>query len=252
MALNTTDRASGRLARRHAISASALMDLFSTTVHELRSPLTSISGQIQLALRYIAREPGREREALDLALVQVARMDKLLNELLALSRVTSNALPLEQVTFDLRVVVSDAVARHETGDQPRIASRLPDERVDVRGDPGTIGSIVDNLLDNAVKYSPAGAPIQVSLQVVGTEAQVRVEDRGVGIPAEAREGLFTPYFRSSRTRDIPGTGLGLHISRRVAQHHGGRLWLESSTEEGTTFALALPLASRRPLTLVPA
>lgn len=248
-----TAPASERMPKRHAISSSALIELFSTTVHELRSPLTSISGQIQLALRYIAREPGREREALDLALVQVARMNKLLDELLALSRVTSNALPSGQIAFDLRVVVSEAVARHESGDEPRIAVRLPDERVDVRGDPGTIGGILDNVLDNAVKYSPAGAPIQVSLQVVGTEARVRVEDRGVGIPPDAREALFTPYFRSSRTRDIPGTGLGLHISRRVAQHHGGRLWLESSTAEGTTFALALPLfAGRLPTPTVPA
>lgn len=253
MALATTAPASGRIPRRHSISASALMDLFATTVHELRSPLTSISGQVQLALRFIARDPAREREALDQALAQVARMDRLLDELLDLSRVTSNALPLEQISFDLRVVVGEAVARHETGDEPRIACPLPDARIDVRGDPGTIGRILDNLLDNAVKYSPAGAPIDVSLQVVGTEAQVRVEDRGVGIPADARDGLFTPYFRSSRTRDVPGTGLGLHISRRVAQHHGGRLWLESSTEQGSAFALALPLAGRRPpTTLEPA
>jgi len=245
MALSTAARVSGRTPNGPSISASAETDLFAITVHELRSPLTSISGQVQLARRFVARDPAREREALNLALSQVARMDRLLDELVDLSRITSNGLPLEQVIFDLRDVITDAIARHETGDEPRITGRLPDERVDVRGDPDRIGRILDNLLDNAVKYSPLGTPIDVSVHVVRTEAYVRVEDFGVGIPADARDRLFSPYFRSSRTRDVPGTGLGLHISRRVAQQHGGRLWLESSTETGSTFALALPRVACR-------
>jgi signal transduction histidine kinase len=223
-----------------SVSASAEMDFLATTVHDLRSPLTSISGEVQLARRFISRDPARARQALDLAMAQVARMVGLLDELADLSRVRSNALPLERVIFDLRIVVTDAIARHESGDAPRIASELPVESIDVRGDPGRIGRILDNLLDNAAKYSPAGAPIYVWLHVVGTEAQIRVEDRGVGIPADARDRLFTPYFRSSRTREVPGTGLGLHISRRVALDLGGRLWLEDSTDVGSVFCLALP------------
>jgi signal transduction histidine kinase len=220
--------------------ATAEMDFFATTIHDLRSPLTSISGQVQLARRFIGRDPAREREALNLAMAQVARMDRLLDELTDLSRITSNALTLERVIFDLRIVVGDAITRHESGDVPRIVRTLPGESIDVRGDRAGVGRILDNLLDNAAKYSPAGAPIYVSLRVVGSEAQIRVEDRGVGIPADAQDRLFTPYFRSSRTRDVPGTGLGLHISRRLAQHSGGRLWLENSTEAGSVFCLALP------------
>jgi signal transduction histidine kinase len=225
---------------RPSVSTSAEMDFFATTIHDLRSPLTSISGQVQLARRYIGKDPAREREALNLAMAQVARMDRLLDELIDLSRITSNALTLERVIFDLRPVVSDAITRHESGDAPRIVHKLPAESIDVRGDRAGVGRILDNLLDNAAKYSPAGAPIHVSLRVIGIEAQVRVEDRGVGIPADAQDRLFTPYFRSSRTRDVPGTGLGLHISRRLAQHSGGRLWLENSTEAGSVFCLALP------------
>lgn len=224
------------------ISSPAEMDFFATTVHDLRSPLTSISGQVQLARRFIDKDSAREREALGLALAQVARMDRLLDELVDLSRVVSNAEAMERVVFDVRVVVTDAIARHEIADAPRIESRLPDVSVNVRGDGDRIGRIVDNVLDNAAKYSSPSAPIRVSLLVVGPEAQIRVEDRGVGTPADAQERLFTPYFRSSRTRDVPGTGLGLHISRRIAQQHGGRLWLENSTETGSTFCLALPLA----------
>lgn len=243
MALSSTARPSKRGSRGTSSSVSAEMDLLANTVHELRSPLTSLSGQVQLARRYVAKDPARELDALNLALAQVARMERLLDELVDLSRVASSGLALAPVIFDLRDVITAAVIRHEISDRPRITRRLPDESVDVRGDPDRIGRIVDNLLDNAVKYSPAGAPIELSLLVIGTEAEVHVEDRGVGIPAEAQDQLFTAYFRSLRTRDVPGTGLGLHISRRVAEQHGGRLWLERSTETGSTFALALPRVS---------
>lgn len=236
-----------------AVATEGESELFATTVHELRSPLTTISGQVQMACRFVAKDPAREREALGVALAQVARMDRLLDELADLSRALSDQSPHEDVIFDLRDVVADAITRHETDDVPHITNRSPDERVAVRGDADRIGRILDNLLDNALKYSPAGAPIEVSLMVTGTESQVHVEDHGVGIPADAQDQLFSRYFRSSRTRNIPGTGLGLHISRCVAEQHGGRLWLERSTEEGSTFALALPLAvGEQPGTTAPA
>lgn len=220
--------------------ATPSMDLLATTVHELRSPLTTISGQVQLARRFAQRDPDREREALNLALAQVARMDRMLDELADLSAVTAAAMSLEHVLFDLRDVVTASVARHEADDRPRVSVRLPSERVEVIGDPAKIGRILDNLLDNAIKYSPAGSRIDVSLRIDGPESQVRVVDRGVGVPPEARDRLFSAYFRSSRTRHLPGTGLGLHISRRVAEQHGGRLWLDASTDTGSAFVLALP------------
>ena len=228
-------------------SLSALsMDLLATTVHELRSPLTTISGQVQLARRFAERDPAREREALNLALAQVARMDRMLDELVDLSTVTAGAMTLERILFDLRDVVTASIARHETDDKPRVSGHLPSERVEVMGDAAKIGRILDNLLDNAIKYSPAGSRIDVSLRVVGAECQVRVTDRGVGIPPDARDRLFSAYFRSSRTKHLPGTGLGLHISRRVAEQHGGKLWLEASTEAGSAFVLALPRRMTHP------
>ena len=250
MALATEAPASGPTSSAVSDSESKL---FATTVHELRSPLTTISGQVQMARRFVAKDPAREREALSVALAQVARMDRLLDELVDLSRALSNQSPREDVIFDLRDVVADAITRHETDDLPHITNRSPNQRVDVRGDADRVGRILDNLLDNALKYSPAGAPIEVSLMVTGAEAEVHVEDRGVGIPRDAQDHLFSPYFRSARTRNIPGTGLGLHISRCVAEQHGGRLWLARSTETGSTFAFALPLAvGGQPSTEAPA
>jgi signal transduction histidine kinase len=119
--------------------------------------------------------------------------------------------------------------------------------VRIQGDPERIAQVLGNLLDNAIKYSPPGSPIDVSLTVAGNEAQIRVTDRGIGVPDDERDRVFAPFYRTSRTRDISGTGLGLHISRRIAEQHHGRLWLESSTEAGSVFALALPLASSGPI-----
>jgi two-component system phosphate regulon sensor histidine kinase PhoR len=220
----------------------AKTDFFSTAVHELKTPLTVISGQMQRARSFMNADPERGRAAMDLAQQQIERMNRLIGGLQDYLRLKSNALSLEVVAFDLRDAVAAAIVRHEHEETMRFRFNRPDVAVNVRADPGRIAQILDNLLHNALKYSPPGAPIHVTVTTTGDGAQIRVEDRGVGVPADERDRLFTPYFRTSRTRDIPGSGLGLHISRRLAQQHGGRLWLDSSGDTGSTFALALPLA----------
>jgi signal transduction histidine kinase len=217
-------------------------DFFSTALHELRTPLTSVIGQVQLARRFVEKNPVRASEALDRTLDQANRMNRLLSALLKDTRVAVGALSLEVVTFDLGVAVATAIGEHEHEDTPRIAFK-PVETAHVRGDPDRIAQILGNLLDNALKYSAPGSPIEVSLSVVDGEALVRVADHGLGVPSDEQDRLFTPFFRTSRTRDLPGTGLGLHISKRLAEHHGGRLWLDTSSEAGSVFALILPVAT---------
>jgi signal transduction histidine kinase len=226
---------------------SAPADFFSTAVHELRTPLTSVLGQAQLALRYVERDPARARAAITRTIEQASRMNRLIGELLDPSRVTVGALSLAVVSFDLGNTIAIAIPQYEHGDLPRISFEVPSEPVQVRGDPDRIAQVVGNLLDNALKYSPAGSPIAVSLAIVGNEAYVRVEDKGVGIAAEEGDRIFAPFYRAARTRDVPGTGLGLHISRRLAEQHRGRLWLEKSTDLGSVFTLALPFAESVPL-----
>jgi len=216
-------------------------DLFATIVHELRAPLTVMRGQAQLARRYIGQDSARERGAIDIALTQMDRMGRLISELLNQSRLSSNAMSLDVVAFDLVGAVETAVARHQYEEATRITFGRPVAAIVVRGDPKRIAEILDNLLDNAIKYSADNAPIDISLTVHDAEAQVRVADHGVGVPESERAMLFTPFYRTSRTSDVHGTGLGLHISQQLAKRHGGRLWLETSSEGGSVFALALPL-----------
>ena len=226
---------------QHLVADWPATDLFSTVVHELRAPLTVMRGQTQLARRYIGQDPARERGAIDTALAQMDRMARLISELLNQSRLSSNALSLNVVAFDLAGAVAAAMSRHQYGDTTRITFERPLAAIAVRGDPKRIAEILDNLLDNAIKYSAENAPIAISLTMHGAEAQVRVADQGVGVPASERSMLFTPFSRTSRTSDVHGTGLGLYISQQLAKRHGGQLWLEASSEAGSVFVLALPL-----------
>lgn len=219
----------------------AAAGFFSTTVHELRTPLTSIDGQAQLARRFLDTDPARARDAINKLLIQTKRMNRLITDLLGHAQVSTGALSLDVVTFDLGVAAAITVGLHEHGDVPRIAFSSPDG-VRVQADPDRLAQVIGNLLDNAIKYSPPESPIDVSVTVVGSMAHISVIDRGVGIPENERDQVFAPYFRSSRTRQISGTGLGLHISRRIALTHRGHLWLESSNSAGSVFVLAIPLA----------
>jgi signal transduction histidine kinase len=216
-------------------------DFFAMAVHELRTPLTSIDGHAQLVQRFLTKDPARAAESLARIREQGKRMNRLIGDLLDQARVTVGAISLDVVTFDLGVATAITIDLHDDTEIPRVSFPTPGP-VRIQGDPERIAQIVNNLLDNAVKYSAPGSAIDVSLTVVGAEAQIRVTDRGVGVPDDERERIFAPFYRASRTRDIPGTGLGLHVSRRIAEQHLGHLWLESSSVAGSVFVLALPIA----------
>jgi signal transduction histidine kinase len=218
-----------------------IADFFSMAVHELRTPLTAIDGHAQLAQRFLTKDPARAADSLARIREQSKRMSRLIADLLDRARVSVGALSLEVVTFDLGVATAITIGLHEHGEVPRITftTQAP---LRIQGDPDRIAQILANLLDNASRYSAPGSPIGVALTVVGNEAQIRVMDRGVGVPEDERDRIFAPFYRTSRTREIPGTGLGLHISQRIAEQHHGRLWLESTSETGSVFVLALPMA----------
>ena len=219
----------------------ATSDLFAMVVHELRTPLTAIDGQTQLAQRYLKNDPARAAESLARIREQTKRLDRLVSDLLDHSRTSAGIFALEVVTFDLGIVVANTISLRGGADAERIrfAASGP---VRVRADPDRIEQVIANLLENALAYSPAGSAIDVSLSASGGIATVTVTDLGVGVPEAEADRLFTSFFRGSRTASIPGTGLGLFISRRIAEQHRGELRLGSSTPAGSTFVLTLPLA----------
>jgi signal transduction histidine kinase len=220
-------------------------DFFAVAVHELRSPLTSIDGQAQLVQRFLTKDPARAAEAAERIREQSKRMNRLIGDLLDQARVSVGALSLKVVTFDLGVAIAHAIGVHDHDDPPRITFATP-ATARVRGDPDRIAQVLGNLLDNARKYSPPGSAIEVALAVGRNEVQVTVADRGIGVPEEDRDRIFAPFYRTARTQDIEGSGLGLHISRRIAEQHHGRLWLASTSSIGSAFVLALPMVPNEP------
>ena len=217
--------------------------------HELRTPLTSIAAYTELL-----RELAPDALALDgPALLEVidrntAALRNIIDELLELSALDTGHAAVSMAPVDLADVVRESVERTRAvidGASLVLAADLPAELV-LPGDRRRLRQIVDNLLGNAVKYSPDGGRITVTLRACGRAAELAVSDTGIGISPEEREKLFIRLYRSSRVRDraIPGTGLGLAMSRAVVQRHHGTIELADNEGKGTTVLVRLPLDPR--------
>jgi len=220
---------------------------FDMASHEIKTPLTALLGHVQLARR---RAQAAQWERMDEVLARAEqggqRLAELVRDLLDVSRLDEMRLDLAHEVFDLGRLVGELVEEIQpTLQDHHIEPEREDGRFPVEGDPRRVTQILQNLLDNAVRYSPSGGAIQVSVRREDAAAVVRVTDRGLGIPEDERANLFQRFYRTSRTQSYGGTGLGLFISRRIAEAHGGTLWLERSDEGGSTFALALPLVTRK-------
>jgi len=212
-------------------------ELFAMANHDLRTPLTVILALVQLARRLARKEPDRALKALDDIERQSQRMLRLVRDLLDVTRFESGEIPVTPASGDLVAAVRAAIERQP--EQARFAMRVPDA-VSAEFDADRIDQILDNLLSNAVRHTAADTNVDVHLAAEGDEIVVRVTDHGAGIGADERARLFRPFYQTPRGRSYGGTGLGLHISRRIAEAHGGRLWLEETRPGKTTFAFALP------------
>jgi PAS domain S-box-containing protein len=243
-----------RAARAAAEAALQTRDEFlSIASHELRNPVAGIKGTAQFLRR--ARQRGQlDGERLDRYLATIeqtsAHLALLTEDLLDVSRLQRGALPLRLRPTDLAELARDVAARQ----QARTGShRLLVDAAAVPGmlavDPERVELIVTNLVENAIKYSPGGGDILITLRQDRGGVALRVTDPGIGLPAGAAERIFEPFGRAPNAaeRNIPGLGLGLYIGRRIAEQHGGRLWAESAGEgQGTTMALWLPGAAAEP------
>ncbi|MBW8741727.1 MAG: CHASE3 domain-containing protein [Acidobacteria bacterium] len=224
-------------------------DQFVATVsHELRTPLTSILGYTELLLdRGLHDVLTAEDRRMHLEVVRrnADRLQRLVGDLLFFAQVQSSRLPLDLEPVNLASLASGALeaARPVAEDKGVTLSLDVAVPVDVEGDVSRLEQLLDNLVSNAVKFTPAGGLVEVSLRNEVGEAVVSVRDTGIGIPADELERLFTRFFRASTatTREIQGTGLGLAIARTIAEAHGGSIHVSSEPDRGTTFDVRLPL-----------
>ena len=223
-------------------------DFLSIVSHELRTPLTSIQGYSQLLeARLRTERDGDSKEMAHLRVIrsQVSRMRRLVDDLLDVSRIDRRGgVSIEPIDFDIAEEVREAVARigREQADR-RIEISAP-ATLQVHADRDRLDQVLSNLLENAVKYSPDGGPVQVSVEGRGAEIEIRVTDTGIGIPAEHRENVFERFYQAdgdAGRRRFGGLGLGLYISRAIVDAHGGRIWAAANREGGgSIFAFRIP------------
>jgi signal transduction histidine kinase len=215
--------------------------------HELRTPLTSIAGHARILKSWGTEDPKTVRKSATRILEQSERMGELVEDLLAVARGDEGA-PLELASEDLGSVAAEAVdaARAAAGGKVVIEHVPPNGPVEATFDRDQIYRAATILLDNAVKYTPEGGVVSVSIGEVDDGVWLAVSDTGVGIPVEDLPRVFERFYRADPARAQGGAGLGLCIARQIAEAHGGEIGAKSKPGKGSTFTLRIPKREPEP------
>jgi signal transduction histidine kinase len=220
-------------------------DFVSLVSHELRSPMAAVIGAAR-TLQARWRELSADQRQSFLALIgdETNRLAVLIGDVLDTSRIEAGTFSFSFRDVDLAEVVREIVATAELGqDEVSVTADVNAPLPRVRGDRERLRQVVQNLVDNAVKYSPAGAQVRVRASTEDGHVVVSVEDAGPGIPADDQQLIFEKFGRATVEGGKPGTGLGLFIARSIAEAHGGSLEVDSAPARGSVFTLELPLDS---------
>ncbi|MDX6402355.1 MAG: hypothetical protein QOF27_2961, partial [Gaiellaceae bacterium] len=232
----------------HLIELDRMKDDFVASVsHELRTPLTSIQGYLELVLEDEASFTDDQRESLGVVQRNSQRLMRLVGDLLFVAQVDAGRISLARERVDLSELVADcALAAAPMASVNEIVLTVDAEPIELlEGDAVRLGQVVDNLLSNALKFTPPGGSVTLGVQLEGENAVIEVQDTGMGIAPEEQGRLFDRFFRTASATDmaIPGTGLGLAIVKAIVEGHGGTISLASESGIGTTVRLELPVCS---------
>jgi signal transduction histidine kinase len=236
------------LAQRAAEAEAASRDreqFLAVAAHELKTPVTSLRGYAQLLLSQLARhepaDPDRLRRAMQVIDAQTGRLDRLVQHLLDGEAIARGDLAIHPVPTDLAALIQRAVRRaQQRSSQHAIETDLP-ESLEARVDPVRLEQVVDELLDNAIRYSPAGGTIRVVLAPTAADAvRLSVQDLGPGVPVSQRGELFRRLTPRADGARVGGLGLGLYLCREAVEQHGGQITAEFPAEGGSRFVVTLP------------
>jgi signal transduction histidine kinase len=220
-------------------------DFVSLVSHELRSPMASIIGSAKtLQQRWRELTPEQRESFLGLIDHETSRLADLVGDVLDTSRIESGSFSYSFTDVDVgQLVRESAAAAEQAQDEVVVRANVQTPLPTVRADRDRLRQVLTNLIDNAVKYSPAGGEVDVDAFADNGRIHVEVTDRGPGVPPEHQAVIFEKFGRVSGDHAKPGTGLGLFIARSIAEAHGGSLEVSSRPERGATFTLALPVES---------
>lgn len=222
-------------------------DFVANVSHEFKTPLTAIQGFAETLLAGAIDDPTANRRFLEIIREHAARLARLTDDLLKLARIEAGKLEVQFLPVSVEDLVEGCAetTRLKAGrKQISLDFHLPPDLPAVLGDAGLLHDVLQNLLDNAVQYTPAGGRITVSASAGARDASVTVTDTGIGIPLADQERIFERFYRvdAARSREAGGTGLGLSIAKHIVEAHGGRLSVESSIGHGSQFSFSIPWA----------
>lgn len=223
-------------------------DFVANVSHEFRTPLTAIQGFAETLLAGAIDDPANRRRFVEIIREHSMRLARLTQDLLKLSRIEAGQLKLDFRPVSVSQLIESCVETAQLKAVPRqlaLHVNLPDQLPSARGDSNTLQEVLQNLLDNALQYTPAGGKIEVSASCSNGHVVVTIADTGIGIPQAEQARIFERFYRvdAARSREAGGTGLGLSIARHIMEAHGGRLWVESAVGEGSRFHFSIPVTS---------
>ncbi|HET8926059.1 MAG TPA: ATP-binding protein [Candidatus Acidoferrum sp.] len=221
-------------------------DFVANVSHELRTPLTAIQGFAETLLAGALDDPQNRTRFLEIILEHSRRLARLTEDLLMLSKMDADRLELEIHRLSASQFVESCV---ETSQRPaaeknlQISVNLQERLPDIAADRRRLAEVLQNLLDNAIQYTPSGGQIMVSASADNGEVEFTVSDTGIGIPRSDQPRIFERFYRVdvARSREVGGTGLGLSIAKHLVETHGGRIWVESEVGRGSQFHFTVPI-----------
>lgn len=216
--------------------------------HELRTPVSIIKGYAEtLARQDAAWDAATLREGLMVIIEEADRLAQQINTLLEASRLQTDGLRLELSDWAVRPLVERVVERFmpQAGERFTFEIDIPDDLPPVHADYERTRTVLENLVSNAIKYSPNGGLVRIAARVSGDYAIISVSDQGIGIPFEEQKKLFRRFYRVDNRlrRETQGAGLGLFLSRVIVEAQGGRIWVDSRPGRGSRFSFTVPLAT---------
>ena len=210
--------------------------------HELKTPVTSLSGYLQILNRTLP-DTDLNKPFLQKALLQVKKLSELISDLLDVSKIETGQLPLSFSNFNITQIVQETIELIQYSTKThQIVLQHPEQEIIISADKQRIEQVIVNLLSNAIKYSPNEKLVNVTVSVVHHKVRVAVQDYGMGILKEHQDRIFSRFYRVEELAShISGLGIGLYISKEIITRHHGKLWLDSEPEKGSTFFLEIPL-----------
>lgn len=220
-------------------------DFVSNVSHELRTPLASLKALAETLQEGALEDPPAARRFLQRMETEIDNLTQMVHELLELSRIESNKVPLKMLAVTPCELASPAVERMQLQAERaglRLSMDCPESLPRVKADPQRIAQVLVNLIHNAIKFTSPGGAIHISARQQEKQVIFSIRDTGAGIPPDVLPRIFERFYKVDRARSGGGTGLGLSIARHIIEAHGGKIWADSTVKAGSTFFFSLPIA----------